>query len=88
MIQILRDGVAKSFTSSHMAHDMSKAQWKHAIGSWSAPDAMSKFLREMYKLHGGKLTVPTQGRGMGILSDEDGRTFLCDAIKPALKGLV
>jgi len=88
MTQILRDGVARIFSDSHMAHDMAKAQWKHAIGSWSAPDAMSKFLREMYKLHGGQLVVPTQGRGMGILPDEDGRTFLCDAVKPALKGLI
>lgn len=88
MIQVLRDGVAKTFNDSHVVHKMSKDQWAYAVGNWSAPDGMSKFMREMYKLHGGKLTLPTKGHGLGILPDGDGKTNVCDSVKPALKGLI
>ena len=88
MVQVLRDGVARTFNDSHVVHKMAKDQWAHAVGNWSAPDGMSKFMREMYKLHGGKLTLPTKGNGLGILPDGDGRTNLCKSVKPALKGLV
>jgi hypothetical protein len=87
MIQVLRDGVAKTFNDSHMVHKMAKDQWEFAVGNWSAPDGMSKFMREMYKLHGGKLTLPTKGHGLGILPDGDGRTNLCESLKPALQGV-
>jgi hypothetical protein len=88
MIQVLRDGVAKTFNNSHMVHKMAKDQWEFAVGNWSAPDGMSKFMREMYKLHGGTLTLPTKGHGLGILPDGDGRTNLCESLKPALQGAV
>jgi len=87
MIQVLRDGVAKTFNNSHMVHKMAKDQWEFAVGNWSAPDGMSKFMREMYKLHGGTLTLPTKGHGLGILPDGDGRTNLCESLKPALQGV-
>jgi hypothetical protein len=88
MIQVLRDGVAKTFNNSHMVHKMAKDQWEFAVGNWSAPDGMSKFMREMYKLHGGTLTLPTKGHGLGILPDGDGRTNLCESLQPALQGAV
>lgn len=75
--------VAKSFSSSHMVHSMAKAQWEHAVGNWSAPDGAGKFLREVYKLRGGKLVLPFKGKEVGIAD----KSNLCDDVRPALKGL-
>jgi hypothetical protein len=72
--------VAKDFNSSHTVHAMAKAQWKHVVGNWSAPDGAAKFLREVYKLHGGKMTLPYIGYEIGIAD----KSNVCDAVKPAL----
>lgn len=73
--------VAKNFDSGHTVHAMAKAQWFHVVGNWSAPDGAGKFLREVYKLHGGKLTLPHgKGKEIGIAD----RSNVCDAVKPAL----
>ena len=79
MKSVLKE-VAKKFDSSHTVHDMAKAQWTHVVGNWSAPDGAAKFLREVYKLHGGKLTLPYKGHEIGIAD----RSNVCDALKPAL----
>lgn len=64
------DKVKKSFKSSHIAHDKAKRQWAHVNpgATWSAPSAMSNFLREVYIRNGGKLSLPYHGQGskMGI----------------------
>jgi hypothetical protein len=73
----------KTFNSSHIAHDMAKAQWAHMVGNWSAPDGAAKFIREIYKLHGGKLTLPFKGHEIGIAD----KSNVCKEVKPALKGL-
>jgi hypothetical protein len=62
--------VKKSFKSSHIAHDKAKRQWTHINpgATWSAPSAMSNFMREIYIRNGGKLNLPYHGEGskMGI----------------------
>lgn len=73
----------KTFNSSHIAHDMAKAQWQHMVGNWSAPDGAGKFIREIYKLHGGKLTLPAKGHEIGVAD----KSNVCKEVKPALKGL-
>lgn len=72
--------VAKSFNSSHTVHEMAKAQWAHVVGNWSAPDGAAKFIREVYKLRNGKLTLPFKGHEIGIAD----KSNICDAVKPAL----
>ena len=72
--------VAKNFNSGHTVHAMAKEQWTHVVGNWSAPDGSAKFLREVYKLNGGKLTLPYKGHEIGIAD----KSNICDAVKPAL----
>ena len=65
--------VKKSFKSSSLVHAKAKIQWEHKNpgATWSAPSAMSNFMRELYIRNGGKLNLPYHGEGskMGI---EDG----------------
>jgi hypothetical protein len=75
--------VGKTFGNSHVVHEMAKAQWGHVVGNWSAPDGAAKFIREIYKLHGGKITLPFKGHEIGIAD----KSNICDAVKPAVKGL-
>lgn len=79
MKQVLSE-VAKNFDSGSIVHKMAKEQWEYTVGNWSAPDAMAKFLREVYKLNNGKLTLPYKGHEIGIAD----RSNICDAVKPAL----
>jgi hypothetical protein len=69
--------------NSQIAHNMAKAQWEHMVGNWSAPDGAAKFIREIYKLHGGKLTLPFKGHEIGIAD----KSNVCKEVKPALKGM-
>lgn len=82
MKQVLKE-VAKTFGNSHVVHEMAKAQWGHVVGNWSAPDGAAKFIREIYKLHNGKLTLPFKGHEIGLAD----KSNVCDAVKPAVKGL-
>lgn len=63
-------GVAKTFKSSTIVHAKAKVQWAHKNpgATWSAPSAMSNFMRELYIRNGGKLNLPYHGEGakMGI----------------------
>lgn len=79
MKSVLKE-VAKNFDSSHTVHAMAKAQWEHVVGNWSAPDGAAKFLREVYKMHKGKLTLPFKGHEIGVADQSN----ICDAVKPAL----
>lgn len=53
------------YSDSHLIHSKAKKQWAHVNpgASWSAPSAMSNFLREVYMLKGGKLNLPYHGEG-------------------------
>ena len=57
--------VKKSFNSSSLVHSKAKAQWAHVNpgATWSAPSAMSNFIREVYMLNGGELNLPYHGEG-------------------------
>ena len=63
--------VKKTFKSSALIHSKAKVQWEHVNpgGTWTAPTAMSNFLRELYIRNGGtKLNLPYHGEGakMGV----------------------
>lgn len=64
MTQVLKL-VKKTFNSSSLVHSKCKAQWAHTRpgGTWSAPSAMSNFLREVYMLNGGTINLPYHGEG-------------------------
>ena len=63
MVQIL-EKVREVFPRSHVVHSKSKAQWLHVSATgWSAPRAMSNFLREIYEMQGGELNLPTHTVG-------------------------
>jgi hypothetical protein len=64
--------VKKTFKSSNLIHAKAKVQWEHVNpgGTWTAPTAMSNFMRELYIRNGGsKLNLPYHGEGakMGIV---------------------
>ena len=69
-MKTLLTSVKQSFKSSHVAHDKAKDQWEYVNpgASWSAPSAMSNFMRELHIRNGGKLNLPFHGAGskMGI----------------------
>ena len=72
-MQTLLASVKTVFKSSHLVHDKAKVQWEHKNpgATWSAPSAMSNFLRELHVHAGGKLNLPTHGSGasMGLLTN-------------------
>ena len=57
--------VKKTFKSASLTHAKAKAQWAYTRpgATWSAPSAMSNFLREVYMMNGGKLKLPYHGEG-------------------------
>lgn len=57
--------VKKSFSSSAVVHSKAKMQWAHTNpgATWSAPSAMSNFLREVYIMNGGTINLPYHGEG-------------------------
>ena len=63
MIQILTK-VHDIFPRSHVVHSKAKTQWIHISATgWTAPRAMSNFIREIYELQGGELNLPTHTVG-------------------------
>lgn len=69
MVTLLKS-VKKSFKASALAHAKAKIQWEHKNpgSTWSAPAAMSNFMREVHIRNGGTLNLPFHGEGakMGI----------------------
>jgi len=57
--------VKKTFKTASLTHAKAKAQWAYTRpgATWSAPSAMSNFLREVYMMNGGKLKLPFHGQG-------------------------
>lgn len=66
------ESIKPTFKSSHLVHSKSKVQWEHSHpgAGWTAPVAMSNFLREMHIRNDGKLNLPFHGAGsqVGILA--------------------
>ena len=57
--------VKQTFKSSAIVHSKAKRQWEHVNpgATWSAPSAMSNFLREVYMINGGMMNLPYHGEG-------------------------
>jgi hypothetical protein len=62
MLQVCQ-GVAKSFSNSeHVEEAASRhAKWISRSNTWNVPEGMFKFMREVYKLNGGVLSIPSDG---------------------------
>lgn len=68
-MQDVAETCAVSFSSSHDCHAAAKRQWEYFVGSaWSAPQGMFKFMREVYMLNGGKITIPSENLDIGVLA--------------------
>lgn len=69
MITLLKS-CKQTFNSSHLVHSKAKVQFEHRFpgAAWSAPSAMSNFMREIHLRNGGKLNLPYHGEGakMGV----------------------
>ena len=57
--------VSTIYSSSDLVHAKAKLQWAHINpgATWSAPSAMSNFLREVYMIADGKIVLPYHGEG-------------------------
>jgi hypothetical protein len=63
--------IKDEFGSSHTAHTKAKRQWEYIRpgASWSAPEAMCNFIREVYLVKTSdtdKLELPTHGKGSSM----------------------
>ena len=69
-VELLESIKQDSFKGSDLIHSKAKIQWEHTHpgSTWSAPTAMSNFLRELHIRAGGTLPLPFHGEGakMGI----------------------
>ena len=66
----LLESIKTTFKSTKICHDKGKDQWDYVNpgATWSAPSAMSNFMRELHIRNDGKLNLPYHGEGakMGI----------------------
>jgi len=67
MLQVCQ-GVAQSFANSEHVEDSASrhAKWIAKTGTWSVPEGMFKFMREVYKLNGGTLAIPSEGEDFDL----------------------
>jgi hypothetical protein len=69
-MKTLLESIKPTFKSSSLIHAKAKVQWEHKNpgATWSAPAAMSNFLRELHIRSGGTLNLPYHGEGakMGV----------------------
>ena len=69
-MKTLLESIKPTFKSSNLIHVKAKVQWEHKNpgSTWSAPSAMSNFMRELHIRNGGTLNLPYHGEGakMGI----------------------
>lgn len=69
-MKTLLNSIKPTFKNAALIHAKAKIQWAHVRpgASWSAPDAMSNFMRELHLRNGGTLNLPFHGEGakMGI----------------------
>jgi hypothetical protein len=71
-MKTLLNSIKPTFSRTSTIHAKAKIQWAHVRpgASWSAPDAMSNFLREVHIRNGGKLKLPYHGEGSKIGIEE------------------
>jgi hypothetical protein len=71
-MKTLLNSIKPTFNSASLIHSKAKIQWAHVRpgASWSAPEAMSNFLREVHIRNGGKLKLPYHGEGSKIGIEE------------------
>lgn len=64
----LLESIKPTFKSSHLVHSKAKVQWEHSHpgAGWTAPVAMSNFLREMHIRNQGSLNLPYHGEGSKV----------------------
>jgi hypothetical protein len=81
-MKTLLESVKTTFKASSLVHAKAKVQWEHVRpgASWSAPEAMSNFMREIHIRNGGTLPLPYHGEGSKI-GIEDGN--IADGLFPA-----
>lgn len=62
MLQVCR-GVAQSFNNSEDVEAAASrhSKWISRTKTWNVPECMFKFMREVYKLNGGTLPIPSDG---------------------------
>lgn len=67
MKQVLKT-VKTVFNATEVIHAKAKIQWVHVRpgASWSAPEAMSNFIREVYVIAGGTIALPFHGEGSTV----------------------
>lgn len=70
-MKILCSSIADVWSNSSVVHAKGRAQWAFYKGdgaTWTAPTAMSNFMREVHNVRGGQLKLPFHGDGskMGI----------------------
>jgi len=77
--------VKKTFRSSTVVHSKAKRQWEHVNpgATWSAPSAMSNFLREVYLMNGGDIALPYHGEGARMQVQENPAEGLVPALEAA-----
>lgn len=71
-MKTLLTSIQKVYNSSHVIHAKAKMQWEHVRpgATWSAPEAVSNFLRELHIYCGGKLNLPYHGAGSKVGIEE------------------
>ena len=65
-MKTLLSSIKPIFKASNIIHAKAKVQWAHAKGdgaTWTAPTAMSNFMREVHIYTGGTLALPYHGPG-------------------------
>lgn len=67
-METLLASIKPTFKSSTIVHAKAKVQWAHKNpgATWSAPSAMSNFMREVHIRNNGKLNLPTHGAGASM----------------------
>jgi len=69
-MKTLLASIKPTFKNAGVIHSKAKVQWDHVRpgSTWSAPSAMSNFMREIHVISGGTLDLPYHGEGakMGI----------------------
>lgn len=73
-MRTLLESLQPTFKSSAIVHAKARDQWAHHKGegaTWTAPTAMSNFMRECHMHLGGKLVLPYHGEGslMGVATN-------------------
>lgn len=67
-MKTLLESCKHTFKSSHLIHSKAKIQWEHSHpgAGWTAPTAMSNFMRELHIYNRGKLNLPYHGEGSKV----------------------